>query len=374
MSNSELFKQAIAEAKAVREAAIANAKAALEETITPHIKELLAAKLQEMDSADDDEEEYLQNETAYAEDGMGNSMTEAEEEKEEAEEEEKEGEEEKEEDEEIDLEDMSIDDLKGLIRDLISQEMGEEGEMEADAEMGAEMDAVDDMGGEEEEVIDLDELLAELAEMEGKKRPAMEASAKKKPEMEEGMGNVLTGIKNMMKTLASNDKNLIPDDFFDKLNKATDIKALQDLANIVNKSMAGGGKPGTNVGAGGTGVRETQELREAKKTVETLRKDLHEVNLLNSKLLYVNKIFKAKNLSEGEKVNVIAAFDKATTVKETKLVYETLSEQFAKGAKRSVNEVKGFASKPVGGSAPKREIISEDATVKRLQKLAGIIK
>jgi len=221
MSNSELFKQAIAEAKAVREAAIANAKAALEETITPHIRELLAAKLQEMDSADDDEEETLQNETAYAEDGMGNSMTEAEEEKEEAEEEEKEGEEEKEEDEEIDLEDMSIDDLKGLIRDLISQEMGEEGEI------GTEMGAVDDMGGEEEEVIDLDELLAELAEMEGKKKPAMEASAKEKPKMEEGIGDALASIKNLIKVLASEDQFLIPKDvsnaFFDKLDKG-DIK------------------------------------------------------------------------------------------------------------------------------------------------------
>jgi hypothetical protein len=115
-------------------------------------------------------------------------------------------------------------------------------------------------------------------------------------------------------------------------------------------------------------------MNEAKKTIMILRRDLHEVNLLNSKLLYVNKIFKAKNLSEAQKVNVIAAFDKAETVKETKLVYDTISEQFTKAAKKSVNEVKGFASKSLGAPAPSREIISEDATVKRLQKLAGIIK
>jgi hypothetical protein len=74
MSNSELFKQAIAEAKAVREAAIANAKAALEESLTPHIKELLAAKLQEMDSAEDDEEEddnnSSNNETSDSDEAM----------------------------------------------------------------------------------------------------------------------------------------------------------------------------------------------------------------------------------------------------------------------------------------------------------------
>ena len=71
------------------------------------------------------------------------------------------------------------------------------------------------------------------------------------------------------------------------------------------------------------------ELAEALETIETLRQDLQEVNLLNSKLLYVNKIFKANNLTESQKVNVIAAFDKAETVKEVKLVFETVSENVA---------------------------------------------
>jgi hypothetical protein len=56
MANKDLFKQAIAEAKSVREAAIANAKEALEETLTPHLKDMLAAKLQEMDDSSKDEE------------------------------------------------------------------------------------------------------------------------------------------------------------------------------------------------------------------------------------------------------------------------------------------------------------------------------
>lgn len=340
MSNSELFKQAIAEAKAVREAAIANAKAALEESLTPHIKELLAAKLQEMDSAEDDEEETKAE-------GMHNmpeadaDMSEAED-KEEAEEEKEEEGDEKAEEEEIDLEDMSVEDLKDLIRDIIADEMGEEeGEMEADAEMGAEMGAEAGMEDAEDDTINLDELLAELAEM-GNMEPANEV------ELDENAQELIKKAMGMGKDTA---KSII-----DALGKAIDYTPLP---------------------SGTTGKQEgydPAELNEAKKTIETLRKDLHEVNLLNSKLLYVNKIFKAKNLSESQKVNVIAAFDKAETVKETKLVYETLSEQFAKAASKSVNEVKGFASKPVGGSAPKAEIISEDATVKRLQKLAGIIK
>ena len=55
MSNKDLLKQAIAEAKTIREAAIANAKEALEESLTPHLKDMLAAKLQEMEDAEDEE-------------------------------------------------------------------------------------------------------------------------------------------------------------------------------------------------------------------------------------------------------------------------------------------------------------------------------
>ena len=61
---SDLLKEAIADAKAVRETALANAKMALEEAFTPHLKSMLSAKLAEDDleeedpfAKDDDEEE-----------------------------------------------------------------------------------------------------------------------------------------------------------------------------------------------------------------------------------------------------------------------------------------------------------------------------
>jgi peptidoglycan hydrolase CwlO-like protein len=92
-------------------------------------------------------------------------------------------------------------------------------------------------------------------------------------------------------------------------------------------------------------LKETQEdLNEALKAVKILRNQLQEVNLLNAKLLYVNKVFKSNNLSEGQKVNVIAAFDKAETVKEVKLVFETVSKNVvAKPA--AIKEHRSFASK-----------------------------
>ena len=68
MTNKELFKQAIAEAKTIREAALVNAKAALEETLTPHLQSMLASKLEEM-AMDDDEikEEIEEVETSHEE-------------------------------------------------------------------------------------------------------------------------------------------------------------------------------------------------------------------------------------------------------------------------------------------------------------------
>jgi mannose/fructose/N-acetylgalactosamine-specific phosphotransferase system component IIB len=124
-------------------------------------------------------------------------------------------------------------------------------------------------------------------------------------------------------------------------------------------------------------VEETIELEEAMDTVEQLKGQLQEVNLLNAKLLYVNKVFKANNLTESQKVNVIAAFDKAETVKEVKLVFETVADNVvSKSTKSTIRESKlGMASKATGTTASKPEVIAEVSdAVLRMQKLAGIIK
>ena len=379
MANKDLFKQAIAEAKSVREAAIANAKEALEETLTPHLKDMLAAKLQEMEDKSEEVEEVVNEVEEEVEEGMDKDkkdeaieedltaapeVVEAEDE-EEAEDDSEESEDEVEDeiedageeagDEEAvdgdeDLGDLTVDQFKDMIRDIIAQEMGGGGE----EEMGMDMDGgdiegmgdeapieepADDMevpGGEEEE-IDLDELLAELEATvaEGEKEEKDEAV----DEAEE-----------------------VDEDTVEEVSTANSTE-VQDTAD----SQA----QGTNINR-----VVNEELEEALETIEQLKKDLHETNLLNSKLLYVNKIFKANNLTESQKVNVIAAFDKAETVKEVKLVFETVSENVVT-KKESVSEskVKGMASKATGTTATKPEVINEVSdAVRRMQKLAGIIK
>jgi hypothetical protein len=347
MANKDLFKQAIAEAKSIREAAIANAKEALEESLTPHLKDMLAAKLQEMEDSKVEEEVVNEVEEEIEEaqgnidaDGEGDhdqleeleveegsmeddeAMEEAEDDSEESEDE-AEGDEEaeaEEEDEDIEVKDMEVDDLKNLIRDIIAQEMGDGGEEEldgADMDAGAEMEpAMDDMeAGAEDDEIDLDELLAELESA---------------------------------------------------TNEEIEEEVTEEVEEEVNEEV---------VTEEEVKEEDNSELTEALATIETLQNQLQEVNLLNAKLMYVNKVFKANNLSESQKVNIIAAFDKAETVKEVKLVFETVSENVVSKKATKVNESKlGMASKPTGTTAAKPEVISEVSdAVKRMQKLAGII-
>ena len=324
MANKDLFKQAIAEAKSIREAAIANAKEALEESLTPHLKDMLAAKLQEMDDSSveeevaiDETEEVTEVEAYEGESKDGeHAMEEVEDDSEESEDEaddagEEEAEEAGEDEEEVEVKDMEVDDLKDLIRDIISQEMGSDDEidnsdMDAGAEMEPEMDLGADVEGDEE--IDLDELLAELE------------AASEGQEVEE------------------------------------EVVAEEEVKEEEIKE------------------EDNSELNEALETITTLQSQLQEVNLLNAKIMYVNKVFKVNNLSEAQKVNIIAAFDKAETVKEVKLVFETVSENVI-AKPTAIKESKlGMASKATGTTAKKPEVISEVSdAVKRMQKLAGII-
>jgi hypothetical protein len=117
-----------------------------------------------------------------------------------------------------------------------------------------------------------------------------------------------------------------------------------------------------------------EELDEAYNALSTIKTELQEVNLFNAKLLYTNKIFKAKNLTESQKVKVLAAFDKAASVKEAKLVFETLSEGM-KETKKTVNEsmLRGSASK-AAGVAVKKPILEVNDQFARWQTLAGIKK
>ena len=87
-----------------------------------------------------------------------------------------------------------------------------------------------------------------------------------------------------------------------------------------------------------------------------------------------NKIFKAKNLTESQKVKVLTSFDKTTSIKEAKLVYETLLEGL-KTPKPFVNEsmLRNSASRATG-IIDKKPILEVNNQFSRWQILAGIKK
>jgi len=345
-TNKDLFKEAIADAKQVREAALVNAKAALEEALTPKLHSMLAAKLEEMN--DNDEEEKIKeaeiNEQEELEEDFDLSailaeldseesidevkkedeekMEEAKEESEETEDEESEEETEMEDEteEDVKITDLTVDELKDIIKDIISAEMG----AEAGMEMGAE-DEMADMGGEDEMAVDLDG-----------EEAGMEMGA------EEEIDEV--DLDELLAELDALDEEK-PD-------------ADEDMQYEAKKKDA-------------KKEEEKDEMKEAIETIEALRNELHEQNLLNAKLLYVNKIFKAKNLTESQKVKVIASFDKATTPAQAKELFESIQNSEI-GAKREiVKESLGFASK-AAGVAPKKVIVESNDVIARMQKLANI--
>ena len=118
-----------------------------------------------------------------------------------------------------------------------------------------------------------------------------------------------------------------------------------------------------------------EELNEYKEAVTFLREKLHEVNILNAKLLYTNRLFKEYVLSNDQKMKVVETFDRAQTTREIKLVYSTLAESFNDRETIKKNSIKESASQKTGTTAPKKKIISEEDNVaNRFKKLAGILK
>jgi Zn-dependent M16 (insulinase) family peptidase len=133
------------------------------------------------------------------------------------------------------------------------------------------------------------------------------------------------------------------------------------------KELIATGKDISDAGMGGSG-----DLEEAYSTIETLKSELNEINLLNAKLLYTNKIFKSKTLNESQKVKVLSSFDKAKNVGEVKMVFETLNEGI-KVSKNTINENLGRASKGTIAPNVKKPIVESNEAFLRMQKLAGII-
>lgn len=319
--NTKIFSEAIAEAKAIRETAMANAKLALEEAFAPRMQEMMSTKLAAMAGDDENMEEAFtgKNGEMTSNEGDAGSM------------------------EEISLEEL-LAELEGLEESSYSEEEGsvDPGLDDPYMEENEIFEAEDDDTVSEITVDDLKDIIRDVvADLLGNSEEAGEEEEEAGEEEEEA------GEEEEM----AGDDELSLEELLAELEEGTE----EEEENEVEEE-------------------ENEQLEEAMSTIAQLRSELNEVNLLNAKLLFVNKLFKSKNLTEAQKVKVINAFDRAETVKETKNIFETLQESLTatQAKKNPIKESLSFASKPAG-VADRKPIVENNEFITRMQKLAGII-
>jgi hypothetical protein len=318
----DLLKEAIADAKAVKQTALANAKIALEEAFTPRLQSMLSAKLaEEMDDETDEQpgDEHEEAPIAAPEEG-----------------------------------EQGHDEHEG------GEETGMEGE--TDEHDGMQDEGYDEEGAPEhseegqDDDLDLDEIIKEL-------------------EMDENEHSSDIGNGGQPDYESADDE--INDDLFEE---GEDVPSEEDGTehsesdgdedidiNEIIKSLReeDGGEDEKE-------PKDSEELEEAYNVIRFLKGKINEVNLLNAKLLYSNKLFRNFSLNEGQKMKVIENFDRTHNLREVKLVYATLAEGFKMPSPKKVVR-ESFASKPVASTKPAKQVISEGADLAaRFKKLAGL--
>jgi len=333
MAKSDLLKEAIADARAVKETAVANAKIALQEAFAPRIQRMISDQIEnELDS-----EEMPAEEPAM--DDMGDMGAEEE-----------------------------GGDFNWVDNDLSAEVGGDTYDFEvgmAGAEdeemMGAEEMPIEEPQSDEEmqdeynegyDERDLD-LESIIRKLEGDLTEEDEATHEAYEDLDEGDEASTRKMRNPMDLEESDDASI--DEIIESI--------LREEEEMEEKPEADGEVEAMK-----------DELDEAYKTVRQLKSIINEVNLLNAKLLYTNKLFRNFELSEGQKMKVIENFDRAANTREVKLVFSTLAESFNRPTKKRVVK-ESYASKPTATTAPKQtNVITEGfAQAERWKKLAGLL-
>ena len=334
----DLLKDAIADAKAVRETALENAKIALEEAFTPRLQSMLSKKIQSEVEDEDDMEEDSYDEDEEAE------VPAPEPEMEEDDEIEAEPEPEMEEDEESEpeMEEEGVIEINGVKYAPVVSEEEEEEESDEMAE------------DEDEDDLDLEAVIKELeSELEeGEDGDAEEEEPVAEGDDEEDEEPVAEG-EEAKEDDAEVDEDIDLEEVLKALSEDDDEE--EEVAEV---------------------AKLQSDLDEHRNVVKYLRTKLNEVNLLNAKLLFTNKLFRSHGLSNEQKMKVVETFDRATNLREVKLVYSTLAESFGSTQTKSkIKETKGSASKVVASTKSKKaEVISEGHELRdRFMKLAGIL-
>ncbi len=362
---SDLLKEALADAKAVRATALANAKVALEEAFGERVQALFAERLKE-EAADETAVTHEAHKTAdpghnaghvagsMEEDGMAQEET------------------------------ISDAELEEIIAELEKDAMEEEGEAPVDpaaAAPAAPMDPtaapapapapVSDTPAPAAPVSDTPVAAAPAAPMDpaaaapaapmdpAAAAPAPDATATPNPEEEISLEELLAELEKS-------------EDGEESVHEGSEEEA-GEKNDDDNKDESVWEEQLQEV---------TAQRDEAMKTVEILRNQINEVNLLNAKLLYTNKLFKQFSLTNDQKMKVVENFDLTTSVREVKLTYAIMAESFNLGGSvvkkkntTATTITEGLASKAVASTKPSQPIVEGTNTMaERFKTLAGIKK
>jgi hypothetical protein len=358
--NSKLLKEAIADAKAVRETALANAKIALEEAFTPKLQSMLSKKLSEELEGDESEEEVelTQENDVSSEIGGGDgtkmpaakAFTSA----------------------------AESDELAAADVDKISAAVGSEDENAEKVAGITEGEEEEDVTGatpdtavnEEEEMDDvdseIDEIIKELeaaaddeesyATTEGEEEEAAPVAEPTEAPAEEPVAEEdEIDLDEILREMGYGDEPTEEAPVAEEEHSEEELDALKAELKTVQS-----------------------ELGEAISVIKSLKGTINEVNLLNAKLLYVNKLFRSFNLTNEQKSKVVETLDRTKNVREVKLVFSTIAESFKFGngaTKKTTSKItESYASKPAASTAPKQIIAEDNSASDRFKKLAGIIK
>jgi len=407
MANSKLLKEAIADAKAVKETALANAKLALEEAFTPRLQSMLTQKLRAEAEMEGDEEQVDEE---LSSDGIGSKT------------------------------DVGYPETPGATPNLTAQtdlsvgvakDGGKPEQSGTDYEKVADINEEDGMESEpSEKDAEIAELKARLAELEGEagseeENPFAQAEGEDEMGMDDmGMDSEMGGDSMDMGDDEESEDDMDLEAIIRELEaqlgddeEVSEEESEEENPYAANENLADGSEAGTDKGETPKVVvtneeadsdevdleeilremeadmkgdeekmdeaEETEkdkEIEEAYNTIKSLQRTINEVNLLNAKLLFANKLFRAHNMTNEQKIKVIETLDRTKSVREVKLVFSTLAENFKytsinKNAKKTIKD--GIDSKVVKSTKPAvaRTVISESTQISdRFKKLAGIIK
>ena len=337
MAKSDLLKQAIADANAVKETALANAKIALQEAFRPRLESMFADKLSE----ELDDEELPADDMPMDGEEMG--------------------------DEELPADDFESPESVGVGVDFnndgeydLSGTLGADEEDEFAAGDEASINPEDEYNDEEmpEDDLELESILRELeGDLEGGNDDIDYEDENFSDPMIEGEDSYgEEDHENMHEDI---------DSIIEAILREEDLDAEGDVKSNAEEALAEAEEE----------IKEKDEqLQEAYKTVKKLNSIINEVNLLNAKLLYTNKLFRNFELNETQKMKVIENFDRAGNTREVKLVFSTLAESFNRPQTKKKMVKESYASKPVRSTAPSKPILNEGFELAdRWKKLAGLL-